>query len=165
MYIPPSMHQQSCPHYSLYVYVLSDCFSPSKLGTYEKQVMEESIHVTLRIVLKALPHHPSLLPVLSRIFDNTIPYYNGTEACTLTSPTRRDSYDTCTNTTLMHILGSKVGYTFTPGNPALRIAIAKKFQEANGFHLLNSVLKRPDFTWPGCEHVLNILKILSLNDV
>jgi len=111
--------------------------SPSKLGTYEKQVMEESIHVTLRIVLKALPHHPSLLPVLSRIFDNTIPYYNG----------------------------SKVGYTFTPGNPALRIAIAKKFQEANGFHLLNSVLKRPDFTWPGCEHVLNILKILSLNDV
>lgn len=60
--------------------VATICYSPSKLGTYEKQVMEESIHVTLRIVLKALPHHPSLLPVLSRIFDNTIPYYNGTKA-------------------------------------------------------------------------------------
>lgn len=75
-----ALHLFSNPYHVLIV-VSTCCCSPSKLGTYEKQVMDESIHVTLRIVLKALPHHPSLLPVLSRIFDNTIPYYNGTEAC------------------------------------------------------------------------------------
>lgn len=51
--------------------------SPGKLGNFEKQMLEESIYTTLKILLVTLPSYPNHFMILTRILDSSIPYYNG----------------------------------------------------------------------------------------
>jgi hypothetical protein len=55
----------------------ADLFSPAKLGVFERNVMEEAIGITLKIMSIVLPTKPSLIAVVSRLLDPTIPYYSG----------------------------------------------------------------------------------------
>jgi hypothetical protein len=59
----------------------------------------------------------------------------------------------------------KVGYSFTQGHPQVRINMAKKFAEAKGFNLVCEVFKKPDWFWCGSEVLLNILRILTHQEV
>jgi hypothetical protein len=40
-------------------------------------VMEDSIMITITILLKTLPHKPLHLHSLARVLDSTIPFYSG----------------------------------------------------------------------------------------
>jgi hypothetical protein len=77
---------------------------------------------------KLLPDSPLALPVLAKLFDPTPAYYAGT----------------------------KVSWNQYSGYPQVRISIARKFAEANGFSKVLSVLKDPETPWLGTD-VLGIL--------
>lgn len=62
-------------------------------------------------------------------------------------------------------VGSKVGYTFIPGYPAIRVQIARKFMECKGFTIVSNLLERDDFLWPGGDQLLIILKIITVSEV
>eukprot|EP01038_Epipyxis_sp_PR26KG_P004500 gene4500-6357_t len=111
--------------------------STSKVGTFEKTVIDDSILLSLKILFKLLPSNPKYLNILSRIFDSSIPYYQGT----------------------------KIGYTFSPGYPMIRVQMARRFAEAKGFYMVGEIFKKSDFAWLGSEIMLHILKILTVQEV
>ena len=63
------------------------------------------------------------------------------------------------------VSGSKVGYTFTPGFPAVRLHAAKRFTEQDGFASLLLAMQHASFAWPGGEALLVVLKILNIGEV
>lgn len=62
-------------------------------------------------------------------------------------------------------IGSKVGYSFTPGFPHVRTAVAKRFAEWKGFVVLSDLFRREDFLWPGGECMMNIIKTMNIQEV
>ncbi|KAJ1429291.1 hypothetical protein B484DRAFT_430987, partial [Ochromonadaceae sp. CCMP2298] len=111
--------------------------SPSKLGTFERNVMEESILTTLKILMKTLAGHPCHFLVLARIFDASIPFYNG----------------------------SKVAFTYSPGFPGVRLLMGRKFAEAEGFSVLLELFKNAEFEWPGGDHLITVLKMFNVVEI
>lgn len=107
--------------------------SPSKLGAFEKNILEESMIISMKIILKLVGKIPKLLAVLARIFDPSIPFYSG----------------------------SKIGYSFSPGYPVVRLQMARKFAEAKGFNVLMDAMRAPQFPWPGGDVLLNILRTIQ----
>lgn len=65
----------------------------------------------------------------------------------------------------MNFTGAKVGFTFTPGHPAVRIHMAKRFTEESGFEMLLEVFRQPKFTWPGGDVLHIFLKLLNIGEV
>jgi hypothetical protein len=57
--------------------LLISLLSPSKLGIFEKKIVEDSLELAVTIVVKLLPLKINMLDVLARIFDPVIPFYQG----------------------------------------------------------------------------------------
>ena len=53
-------------------------YSPTKLGTFEKKCIEDSLTYSVAIIIKSLPQNPLLyLNVIVRILDKNVTYYTG----------------------------------------------------------------------------------------
>ena len=55
-------------------------------------------------------------------------------------------------------LGIKVSWTHYAGFPAVRLGLARKFAEKNGFGCVLDLLRKPDATWLGAETLSILLK-------
>ncbi len=62
-------------------------------------------------------------------------------------------------------IGTKVGFTFTPGHPAVRITAIRKFLEGKGFVTLAQCLKASDCAWPGTDVLVSILNTINSPEV
>eukprot|EP01039_Chlorochromonas_danica_P010659 gene10659-11821_t len=111
--------------------------SPSRLGALERQIVEDGLYHALCISLVRMSDMPHLLAVISRVFDPKIPFYSG----------------------------SKLGYTFTPGFPQVRIQLSRKFAELRGFLKVSELLKRSDVPWLGAEIFLHLLNTIQLPEI
>lgn len=109
--------------------------NPGKLGTFERNTIDHSLEICLQILCHLLPSRPKLLIVLGKIFDPFLIYYNG----------------------------SKIGYTYSPGFPHMRIINGKKFADMRGFILIHQVFQS-EF-WPGCDVLRPILKLVDAPEV
>lgn len=106
---------------------------PSKMGNYEKNCVEDSLGLSIMILLKLLPDDPTAhFNVLIRIFDKNVSYY----------------------------AGSKTYWTSFPGNHHTRIFCIKRFAENNGFPYVLQAIKNPDLTWLGAETLFIFVRAL-----
>lgn len=107
-------------------------FSPGKIGPIEKKIIEDSLHISAKLVVELLPDHPWALLILGRIFDSKIPFY----------------------------FGLKSSYQLATGYPAVRMAVAKKFAELRGMEKVVQTLRSDSF-WCGCDTLRCILGIVN----
>lgn len=131
--------------------------SPSKIGLNEKAIIEESIFLSIKICLKLLLKHSHLIKVVGKIFDPKLPFYFGKLVSSLNN-SFRIYYANLP-------LGTKIGFTFTPGHPAVRITAIRKFLEGKGFIILSQTLKSADCCWPGTDVLVNILNTINSPEV
>jgi ubiquitin carboxyl-terminal hydrolase 9/24 len=109
-------------------------FSPAKIGLAEKNIIEDSLHISAKLVVDLLPEYPWALFILGRIFDGKIPFY----------------------------YGLKTGYQMATGHPGVRMAVAKKFfGELGGCQKIVETLRSGDSFWCGSEVLQCILGIAN----
>lgn len=63
--------------------------------------------------------------------------------------------------TKIYYAGMKVNLIYHPGYPAVRILMARKFAELDGFRVILSLLRKPDTPWIGAEGMLITLKTMA----
>ncbi|KAJ1413367.1 hypothetical protein B484DRAFT_170990 [Ochromonadaceae sp. CCMP2298] len=114
--------------------------SPSKMGSIERNAMEECIYITLKILTQILPSYPSQLQTLCRLMDASIPFYDA-------------SIPLC----------SKVGSTYFPVYPSVRTQMARRFAQMGGYGTLLRLLQKN--AWPGAEALQIVLKPLEEDEI
>lgn len=62
-------------------------------------------------------------------------------------------------------IGSKVGYTYTPGFPAIRTQTARRFAEVKGFQLVCEVIAMASVPWYGSELYLSLINVINLPEI
>lgn len=60
-------------------------------------------------------------------------------------------------------VGSKIGYSYSPGFPHMRIVNGQKFAEMRGFQLVHQIFKSE--YWPGSDVLRPLLKLLDSPEV
>ena len=118
--------------------------------------------ITMNILIKILPHKPSQIHTLTRILDSGIPFYNGNK--NIIFLIYFSFYHLISHYGNIYI-GSKSGYTFTPGFPSVRLHAIKRFVDGKGFNILLDIFRNPQFIWPGGEAMMILLKVFNMNEV
>jgi len=86
--------------------------NPSKIGAFERGKIEDSLDLSVRIILEILPVNPGYLDVLVKVFNRNATYYAGSKTC----------------------------WTNFPGDPHTRVSCIAKFYNSNGFRVVHSIL-------------------------
>lgn len=60
-------------------------------------------------------------------------------------------------------LGNKIGYSYSPGFPHMRLINGKKFADMHGFALIHKVFQTE--YWPGSDVLRSLLKLMEIPEV